>query len=563
MELTRQIEYDIRLEISNSIKIKVNDFLDEYSRKYDTKIGYFIQYPLILLESLFENAFLEYYKINLDRNIISWFILELKNRLPESPTPFIFNKNDYIDFKNQYSEIKKVYSDFQYSMQLLDMFSISKIALFKEGQELNFKKPIITDEYADVALYYLGLDDKESFKEEQKSINIVLNYLHSYYPYFKKISTFPFIYPEKKHLNHLGGLISRFDMDLVELCYQRIKQDTKKIGDNAKSQLIGDNENLNKVIGTLFYLGQVTHYKYKAFDAHHRFSLEDTLITFDREWLINKIANVNHIPFEVVKKYINYLVLDKGGTLLEFPLVEHQGKIYFIPSSIILNDWHFSLVNGHYFRNIQFTNRDETISASIIKELIKKVQKHSNIKFVYEKYYEFELNGKKENSDVDFAIYDLETNNLLIIECKWKDNVYLPIEDFVKITRTLNEIYKKQLDKHKAFLESNKANIDFIFDNDTCIVNLSEDVEITYIALDKRSQIHIDNKHLLPIYTMLFLLEKFSVGTKLNLKDLINEICSLETNVSYDDEGNNKFSISKTIGETEYKTNFFGLNLDY
>ncbi|MEH7347189.1 hypothetical protein V7122_25515 [Bacillus sp. JJ1532] len=263
------------------------------------------------------------------------------------------------------------------------------------------------------------------------------------------------------------------------------------MGNNVKSQLLEDNDNLNRIIGTLFYLGQVTHYKYKAFDAHHRFNLEDTLLIFDREWLINKIANVTNIHFEVVKRYIDYLVLDKGGTLLELPLVEHQGEIFFIPSSTILNDWHFSIVNGHYFRNIQFTNRDETISASIIKELIKKVQTHSNIKFVYEKYSEFELNGKKDNSDVDFAIYDIETNNLLIIECKWKDNVYLPIEDFVKITRTINEIYNKQLDKHKTFLESNKANIDFIFDNDTCIENLSENVKITYIALDKRTQIHI------------------------------------------------------------------------
>ncbi|MEH7347190.1 hypothetical protein V7122_25520, partial [Bacillus sp. JJ1532] len=84
--------------------------------------------------------------------------------------------------------------DIQYSMQLMDMFSISKVALFKEGQELYFKKPIITDEYADVGLYYLGLDDKESFKEDQKSVKKVLDYLHRYYPYFKKISTFPFIY---------------------------------------------------------------------------------------------------------------------------------------------------------------------------------------------------------------------------------------------------------------------------------------------------------------------------------------------------------------------------------
>jgi hypothetical protein len=220
-------------------------------------------------------------------------------------------------------------------------------------------------------------------------------------------------------------------------------------------------------------------------------------------------------------------------------------------------------VNGHYFRDIQFTNRDTTISSSIINDLIKKVQKNTNIKFIHEKYYEFMLNGKKDNSDVDFAIYDIETNNLLIIECKWKDNVYLPSEDFVKITRTINEIYKKQLDKHKAFLETSKTNIDFLFDNDPVIVNLSEKVNITYIALDKRVQLHLDNKHLLPIYTMMYLLEQFSDGTKLNLKDLINEICSLETNVSYEENGDAKFSTNIKLEGTEYKINLYGVYADY
>ena len=563
MDFTRQSEYDLRTEFSTYIKANVETYLDKFSQNYKNKIGYFIQYPLILLESLFESAYPEYYRINTDRHILSWFILEMKNRLPDCSPVFVYDVEDYNDFKGQYSNIKKVYSDLQYSLQLSDMFSISKIALLKNDLELSFKKPILSDEYADVGVYYLGLDDKKNFNEESEAVQKVVEYLHNYYPYFKKIRVHPFLLPEKKYLSQLKGLTSNFDIRLLELCFERVKQDTKKLGGNIKSQLIENYETLNKILGILFYLGQVTLYRYKAFDAHHRFNLEDTLITFDYEWLINKIEGLTLIPSVIIERYINYFVLDSGGTLTEFPLIKYQGKIHFVPSSTVLNDWQFSLVNGHYFRNIIFTNRDTTISSSIINELIKNVQMHSNIRFIHEKYYEFGTNGEKDNSDIDFAIYDIESNELLVIECKWKDNVYLPSEDFVKITRTINEIYNKQLDKHKAFLEMSKGNIDLIFNKDPDVVKLSEKVSITYIALDKRVQFHLGGKHLLPIYTMMHLLEKFSNGKKLYLRELINEIGTLKTNVCYEGNCVTKLRTSKKIEGTEYEINLCGVHSDY
>lgn len=564
MEFTRQLEYEIRLACSQHIKDKVKKYLDDFFYNNSSKIGFLIHYPLLLLETLFDKAFPDYYKINIDRKIISWFIKEMKKRnFDNNSNKFTFNELDFNKFKEQYIQIKKAYKDLQYSKQLLDMFSISRIAFEKEDQNIIFKKPSLSDKYPDVPVYYLGLDDEERFEEEQKYVNAVIQHLHKYYPYFKKINVHPFIYPEKKHLNNLKNLISNFDIHLLHLCIDRVKQDTKKIGE-VESPVIKDFEELNKVLGVLYYIGQVTYYRYKAFEAHHKFKIEDMLISFDKDWLIRKICQVTNVDSNVVENYINYLSLgtDNKGSLLEFPLIEHQEKILFIPSSIVLNDWHFSLVNGHYFKNLQFTNRDDTISASIIKNLIKKVKNYSNIEFVYEKYYEFELNGKKENSDIDFAMYDIEANKLLVIECKWKDNVYLPEENFEKITRAINEIYKNQLDKHKTFFEMDKSNIDYIFDFHPEIVRQSNEVDITYVALDKRAQIHLNDKHMLPVYTFMYLLDNYSDGQKLYLNDLIMEIKSLRTNITYD-TNTVKACINKEVAGLSYKIELFGLNLDY
>jgi hypothetical protein len=35
-------------------------------------------------------------------------------------------------------------------------------------------------------------------------------------------------------------------------------------------------------------------------------------------------------------------------------------------------------------------------------------------------------NGKKINSDLDISIFDVKSQETLVIECKWLENVYTP-----------------------------------------------------------------------------------------------------------------------------------------
>lgn len=46
---------------------------------------------------------------------------------------------------------------------------------------------------------------------------------------------------------------------------------------------------------------------------------------------------------------------------------------------------------------------------------------------------------KALNSDIDVAIYDKIGKKLLIIECKWKENVYQNRENYIRIEDALKK----------------------------------------------------------------------------------------------------------------------------
>lgn len=45
--------------------------------------------------------------------------------------------------------------------------------------------------------------------------------------------------------------------------------------------------------------------------------------------------------------------------LLEFPLFEVEDSLVTIPSLILVNDWQFTIINGHYLKNIIISNREK------------------------------------------------------------------------------------------------------------------------------------------------------------------------------------------------------------
>ena len=297
----------------------------------------------------------------------------------------------------------------------------------------------------------------------------------------------------------------------------------------------------------------------------NKIELNDYLLYYDKEWIISKISNVQSIPSSRVTKIINYLINNGTKQILEYPLFELNNHIITIPSLIMVNDWQFSIVNGHHYNSsVDFKNKSKTISVSTEKKIINKLIDKENIVSCSGKYYEF-LNddGIKINSDIDLGIYDIKRNKLLIAECKWKENHYYDNvldKNYIKIQDTLNKIFKEQISKHKEYLNS-KENINFIFDNNETIKSIKENPEILYIGIDKRNQIHIEGKHMITEFMLAAFIDQYSNGNDLNLELLFREIETLETKVEYYSIDDKK--VIKIDDDTEILIDKCELNLNY
>lgn len=144
------------------------------------------------------------------------------------------------------------------------------------------------------------------------------------------------------------------------------------------------------------------------------------------------------------------------------------------------------------------------------------------------------MDNEKINSDIDIAIYDSNSKSILIIECKWKHNHYIEDseENYAKIQDSLNKIYTEQISKHKKFINENINNVNKLFKNKIELKN-DEEYNVYYLAVDKRSDLHINNQHMISVYTLLAFCAIYSESNILDLEKLIKKIYEAETKVEY------------------------------
>lgn len=271
---------------------------------------------------------------------------------------------------------------------------------------------------------------------------------------------------------------------------------------------------------------------------------KDCILILQREKCIKDISSISGIQERKVTVIVEYFINDGRMNLLEFPLFEVEDKIITIPSAIMVNDWQFTIVNGHYIKNIPIKNREKTISTVTEGHIERTLQSIQNIAVAKTKQYSFvDVNGENQCSDIDYAVYDMTRNILLIIEAKWIDKHYKDEIDkrYGMILQTLNDIYTKQIEKHKIYLSS-KGNIDNLFVEDARYNTNLEMPEIVYLAVDKRNQLHIDDRHMVSEFMLIYFLKKYIKNNQLDLRAMWNEIGNLETKVEY-------ISISDTYHE--------------
>ena len=232
--------------------------------------------------------------------------------------------------------------------------------------------------------------------------------------------------------------------------------------------------------------------------------------------------------------------------MLEFPLFEVEESLVTIPSLILVNDWQFTIINGHYLKKIIITNRERTISTVTEGRIEKALLGVTNVAVAKTVPYSFKDEmGNKLDSDIDYAIYDFTHNKVLIIEAKWIDKHYKDEIDKIyrNIFQTLNSIYAKQIDKHKKFLQK-QENIDFLFSNDKNYKKGLPMPEIYYLAVDKRNQMHIGERHMVSEYMLMYFIHKYVSENQIDLEAMWGEISGLQTKVEYITVSDSYYEIS-------------------
>ena len=549
-------DFKIRGKIKTYIKDRIHKGLSDYINKYENDSRYLLYYPLIDLEMGMREEAPESITNWNRRATVAFLIDNIYKDIKNVKGYDLIEEDGFKEYRDKlYNKLNQIMQDSRTLSEIDDGSSIAKSRIEKvSANRFKITTSLVTDKYNEEDFYFYGMDDEEVAKKDRELIK-------------NEIAKFILKYSSsKENIRKLKRLHIDIDKEVLEYSKSQIDKDLLKLGEDLKSKVFKNINELSLVLSYLYYLAFINKFRVEILKIlGKKIELKDYLLYYDKEWVISKISEVQDIPSNRVKKIINYLINNGTQQILEYPLFELNDHIITIPSLIMLNDWQFSIVNGHHYNSsVDFKNKSKTISVATEKKIINKLIDKENIVSCSGKYYEF-LNddGKKINSDIDLGIYDIKRNKLLIAECKWKENHYYDNvldKKYIKIQDTLNKIFKEQISKHKEYLNS-KKNIDFIFDNNETIKSIKENPEILYIGIYKRNQIHIEDKHMITEFMLASFIDTYSKGNDLNLELLFRKIDSLQTKVEYfsiDDE-----KVIKIGDDTEILIDKCELNLNY
>ena len=549
-------DFKIREKAKVYIQDRIHEGLSDYINKYENDSRYLLYYPLIDLEIGMREEDPKSITNWNRRATVAFLIDNIYEDIKNVNGYDLIEENGFEEYRDKlYNKLNQIMQDSRTLSEIDDGNSIAKSKIEEVSANI-FKvtTSLVIDKYKEESFYFYGMDDEEVSKKDRELIK-------------NQIAKFIIKYSSsKENIRKLKRLHIDIDKEVLEYCKSQIDKDLLKLGENLKSKVFKNINELSLVLSHLYYLAFINKFRVEILNIlGNKIELNDYLLYYDKEWIISKISNVQSIPSSRVTKIINYLINNGTKQILEYPLFELNNHIITIPSLIMVNDWQFSIVNGHHYNSsVDFKNKSKTISVSTEKKIINKLIDKEHIVSCSGKYYEF-LNddGIKINSDIDLGIYDIKRNKLLIAECKWKENHYYDNvldKNYIKIQDTLNKIFKEQISKHKEYLNS-KENINFIFDNNETIKSIKENPEILYIGIDKRNQIHIEGKHMITEFMLAAFIDQYSNGNDLNLELLFREIETLETKVEYYSIDDKK--VIKIDDDTEILIDKCELNLNY
>ncbi|OAB31584.1 hypothetical protein PMSD_18510 [Paenibacillus macquariensis subsp. defensor] len=511
-------ERDVRKKLAEHLRRRINTNIEFLKREMNYDTRYLIKYPLIFIEeaSLKSNGDLATIPNQTMRTSLSWFLkmIEEKENLEDSKLQF--NIAQYEKFKKKfYPFIAKCYQDYRDYLEVCDHASYAHSELFEiEDSKWRVVTSLVSDKWPVERFYYDRLFEEDSITNNEIA--------------YREETEIKFL---EATLKSMSGNRGGNDQGLYEMSRQNLEFDFKFLGPSPVSKLVPDFDIFKRVLASLQYITRVKLNENALIKSFNGFiECKSLLLEYKKDDLIIRITDLCGVSKKTVIDCLNYFSLGDTGSLFEFPIIQTKNKYIFNASSVLVNDWHFSFVNGHYSRNVDFMNRDKMVSSKVIDIVEAISSKAKNIKTAREHYYEFaNASGKRENSDIDFALYDQDSNTALILEVKWKSNHYVSEMDYnhFKIQSSLFQIYNEQISKHKEFLKEHK-NIEELF---KC--EIVKTPKIAYLAIDKRNQLYLGEEKMMSVYMLAFLLRTYSNDHSIHLDELISEINSLRTSTEY------------------------------
>lgn len=532
MEVDKQIDYDIRTYISDLNDKEIKKGFISMRRKLNQFSDFeLICYSLISIENEFQKDSFRngsfHQNAGSKRIVLEWFQKRLLNKKIKK-TKFEFDEEKYNIFEEHLSDISLLVGNYLVNEKFKQNRGIDKILIeVNENNEYYFKYPNIKDNIDCQETYFFEQNnDKDLIQQENKiKSEAFARIINKYFMEKPELSIKEFI------------LIEKVDNEIYELCKKQIKVDVDKIGCEFSSSIFSNKNELIDILGVFVYLTYTFKLETEMESIQPLILLKKPII-IKKDNLVNRIERFISINRSKINDIIDYFTIssDMSWGTNEYPLINIDDFIVWIPSSFIMNDFQFSIVNGHYGKKINIINRDKTVSESIVQNIISKCETCKNVVIAKEKEY-FDknhlFNGNELKSDIDVAIYDTISNSLLIIECKWKERLFLKGAKYDKICDEVEKIHKNQLDKHKYFLQLDSSNLDFIFNKDERVRNRPYYPRVQYIMIDKRIQLHYGGRHTLSEFNFLKIIKDNIVNNKLILDNVISYINTLNTKVDY------------------------------
>lgn len=337
-----------------------------------------------------KRIFLEWY---LKRLLIEEIIIE----------NFEFDQSKYNKFESNLSEKFMLCGEYLLNKQFDQMRGINKI-LIEENKENEyfFLKPKLKEQIDCQTTYYWG-ENTDPFQVEKEiqlknhALEIIINKYYSRQnpnkDDFQKLSKFIFL--------------DEIDREVYEACKVSIKVDVEKMGAAFSSDIFKSMQQLIDVIGIFLYISKTNTFKDTMLDLRGNLQHKVPII-YSKTELITTIQKFISITYDEINNIIDYFIINSNltGGINEYSLVSVRNNILWVPSAFIMNDFQFSIVNGHYEKNVKIKNRDNTVSQSVVDDIVNRCNNYKNIivannKEYFDKLHKFK--GGDLKSDVDIA----------------------------------------------------------------------------------------------------------------------------------------------------------------